>query len=259
VHGNALAIATHGRGFYLIDDLTPVREWNAAVANEPVHLFTPPVAYRMIPRTEEGTPLPLDVPQLENPADGATIAYRLAADATSVRLEIVDARGVVVRQWSSSDTVTPFDPAKLDIPAYWLATPARLGTTAGVHRWTWDLRAATTLPPVLDEDGEPIGGPWIVPGAYRVRLTVDGHMNTRALTVALDPRIHVSAAALAQQYTFTRQIEALRRTVLSHGKAGAALEARLQRLTAVVQSAPAAPSADALRDYAHIKATATKL
>jgi photosystem II stability/assembly factor-like uncharacterized protein len=258
VHGNALAIATHGRGFYIIDDLTPVREWNAAVGSESEHLFAPPRAYRMIARDEEGTPLPLDEPQLENPAAGATIAYRLAGDAKTVDLDVFDARGILVRHWSSSDPVTPVDPANLDIPAFWVTPPARLGTTAGMHRWTWDLRAASKLPPVLDDDGDPIGGPWVVPGTYRVRLTVDGRVKARPLTVALDPRIHVGHAALAQQYAFTRQIERLRAAVLARGKAGAALERRLQRLTAAVQSAPAAPSTDARLEYAALKAAATK-
>ena len=259
VHGTALAIATHGRGFYIIDDLTPVREWTPEVGGEPQHLFSPPTAYRMIARGEEGTPLPLDEPQAENPAQGATIAYTLAQDAKVVTLDIFDRFGVLVRHWSSADPVKPVDPATLDIPAYWLAPPATLATGVGMHRWVWDLRATTSLPPALDDDGEPIGGPSVVPGVYRVRLTVDGRVLARPLTVALDPRLHVGAAALAEQYAFTRRIEALRTSVRAHGKAGAALDRSLQRLTYIVQSAPAAPSPDALLAFTKAEAAAKKL
>jgi len=249
VHDGSLAIATHGRGFWILDDLAPLRELSPAVSRESVHLFAPQTAYRMTLGSDRGTPLPPEESTLDNPPFGATLDYSLASPAKNVTLAILDRTGAVVRSWSSSDVVKPIDATMLDIPAFWVSPTAVPSAAGGMHRFIWDLHERSSVPPVLDEDGTPIGGPWAVPGAYRVRIDADGHSLERPLVVALDPRIHVALTALKAQFAFTRKIEALRIRVRAADKSAVAIDRALARLTAVVQSAPQAPSADALRAY----------
>ena len=249
VRDDALAIATHGRGFWILDDLAPLRELTPAIARARMHLFTPQTAYRVQPGSDRGTPLPPEEASGENPPFGAALDYSLGRAARKVTLVVFDRAGQLVRSWSSTDLLAPIDPTKLDIPAFWVTRAAVPSASAGMHRFFWDLHERTEVPPVRDDDGMPLGGPWAVPGTYRVRLTVDGQSTERRLTLALDPRVHTSRTALAAQFAFTRRIEALRTRVRAAGKPGAQIDRSLSRLTAAVQSAPASPSADQQRAY----------
>ena len=145
VHGNDLVLATFGRGFWILDDVTALRQLDAEVAAAPVHLFKPAVASRIRPGGFLSTPLPKDEPQANNPPNGALIDYTLKSDATApVTLEVRDARGRLVHRYSSADTPAPPDLQTLTITPDWIRPPSTLSTRAGMHRFRLGhaLRAA---------------------------------------------------------------------------------------------------------------------
>jgi photosystem II stability/assembly factor-like uncharacterized protein len=213
VKGDDLAVGTHGRGFWIMDDITALRQLTAQTLAEPTVLFKPQVARRVRWNQNTDTPLPPDTPAGENPPDGAVIDYYLHANAGGpVTLEIKDAAGKTVRKYSSADPIPPMDP-KLAIPPYWVRPPQVLSAEAGTHRFLWDMHYA----PLPGKPEYPIAAvphntapdatsPWAVPGQYNVVLTVGGKSYTRPLTVEMDPRVKTPAADLAQQFRLSYQI-----------------------------------------------------
>ncbi len=220
VHGNDLVVATHGRGFWILDDVEPLRELANPVTlsgvegqGDKAHLFTPALAYRVRRSTNSDTPLPPEEPSGENPPDDAIVDYALASPAQRVVLSIVDAAGRPVRRFASDDAA-PSPIPNLDKPAYWERPFVRPSTGAGMHRFVWDLR--DPAPRSLQQD-LPISavvhdtprvpeGPLVVPGRYTVRLEVDGRVLVRPLRVAMDPRVSISQGQLERQYLLAHQI-----------------------------------------------------
>jgi photosystem II stability/assembly factor-like uncharacterized protein len=205
VHDRDLVVATHGRGFWIMDDITPLRQLAATM---PDTLFKPAAAYRMQRSQYTDTPVPPDEPHAENPPDGAVLDYYLAQPSTAVTLEIVDARGKPVRKYTSSDPpdVTDADLAKQLIPSYWVRPHRALATGAGHHRWIWDLRGQRPLAssyeyPISavprDTPREP-EGPRVVPGTYTIKLTAGGKTLTTTVDVKLDPRIKLAPAVVTK-------------------------------------------------------------
>ena len=213
VHGDDLIAATHGRGFMVLDDITPLRQIDAQVAHAPVTLYQPETAVRV--RWDMNPPTPWRMPSLPNPPPGAIIDYYLASHVRGpVTLDIMDSSGKLVRHFSSADPEKPLDPAKLDVPDWWPRPPMNLSTEAGLHRFVWDMH----YPPVpgalqvLDENqavrhNTPVvaSSPWVMPGNYTVRLTVDGQSHSQPLTVAMDPRVQTPRSALQQQLDASMQ------------------------------------------------------
>jgi len=197
-----LAIATHGRAFWILDDLAPLRQIDARVTRAHAFLFDPPVAYRIRPGSDEGTPLPLDEPAAKNPPAGAILDYYLRSD-TPVRLRVTDAAGRIVRSWSSADRPVVIDPKSVNIPAYWLHPVLPPSATAGEHRFVWDLHYTNAR------------GPWAPPGKYTVALTANGKTISAPLTVARDPRVPASDAALRKQFALAMRIEADKAHILA--------------------------------------------
>jgi hypothetical protein len=212
VKGDDLAIGTHGRGFWILDDITALRQVAPSVLDEAAFLFKPQTAVRVRWSMQSDTPLPPDTPTGENPPDGAVIDYYLKAKpAGPVTLEIKDAAGKTVRRYSSTDPVPAPDP-KLRIPPYWLRPPQVLSAEPGMHRFLWDLH----YPPMAGEPEYPISAvphntapdatsPWALPGQYTVVLTADGKSYSRPLTVKMDPRVKTGALDLAQQFRLSYQ------------------------------------------------------
>ena len=232
-----LVAGTHGRGYWILDNLTPFRqaaEARKAQAAGNAYLFKPATAVRVRFGTNDPTPWPPELPAGENPLPGGIIDYTLAKDASApVTLDIVDAAGKVVRHYSSDDRVRnpnpALDPVAYDkvcqqtpgapdcaLPLYWPAAPIRLSTRTGFHRFTWDLHfdpigedpdagdeGATGAVPHHTYD-QPYS-PWAPAGSYTVRLTVDGKQLTQPLTLRLDPRVKTPAAGLAQLASVTRE------------------------------------------------------
>jgi photosystem II stability/assembly factor-like uncharacterized protein len=211
VKDDDLIVATHGRSFWVLDDISPLRQLAANSERNKALLFTPAAAWRVRRDTNTDTPLPADEPAGENPPDGAIVDYDLPQDAATVTLELLDNKGRLLRKYTSDDPITP-TPNDLRsglIPAYWPLQHGPLSKTTGMHRWIWDLR--TTAPTATHYD-YPIAavphrtplapqGPIVPPGIYTVRLTVDGTSETAPLTVKMDPRVHMSQTELESLYT----------------------------------------------------------
>jgi photosystem II stability/assembly factor-like uncharacterized protein len=255
VKGDDLVIGTHGRSFWILDDVTPLRQMTAAVAASPAHLFEPAKAVRVRRNRWTDTPVPVEEPAGENPPDGAIFDYLLGASASQVSLEIRDASGALVRRYASDDKPESLvEP--LVVTADWAREARVLPRTAGIHRWVWDLRYA---PPPAASHEYPISaiphrtppepeGPLVLPGAYAVALTVDGKTLARTLTVGMDPRVKVTAADLAAQHAAAHRLasdlarlDEARTKGAAAEKAGA-LEGRLKRLYAMIQESDDAPT-----------------
>jgi photosystem II stability/assembly factor-like uncharacterized protein len=235
-----LIAATHGRGFWILDDVTPLRqaaEARAAAASRSAYLFRPATAVRVRFATNDPTPWPPELPAGENPPPGAIIDYYLGADASGpVTIEIADAAGKVVRSYSSADRAPDpdpaLDPAAYDrlcqrtpsapdcgLPLYWPAPAMRISTAAGMHRVSWDLHfdpiagAGDAAPNDDEATGAvphrtypTVNAPWAPPGTYTVRLTAGGRSYTQPLALRLDPRVRTPAAGLAQLASLTREL-----------------------------------------------------
>jgi photosystem II stability/assembly factor-like uncharacterized protein len=213
VYGDDLIAATHGRGYLVLDDITPLQQIDAEVAQAPATLYKPETAVRA--RWDTNPPTPWRMPSQPNPPPGAIIDYYLASNARGpVTLDITDSSGSLVRHFSSADPEKPLDPVKLDVPDRWPRAPMNLATGAGMHRFLWDMhyQPIPGSPQSLDDDqavehDTPVAAssPWIMPGNYMVRLTVDGQSHTQPLTVTMDPRVHTPEAALQQQLDASMQ------------------------------------------------------
>ena len=209
VHGEDLVIATHGRGFWIMDDIALLRSL-VGDASGVTRLMPPATAYRIRSTGFTGTPMPKDEPRGTNPPLGAVLDYVLADTPAAVTMTISDARGEIVRSFTSSDTSSPPDLAKIDIAPDWIIPPVPLRSGAGAHRFVWDLHAA--VPPALKR-GAPIDkeeGLWAPPGDYAVDLAVGDKHYHQSLHLAPDPRIDLAPGAYAQQFALARDIESAR-------------------------------------------------
>ncbi len=278
-----LVAGTHGRGFWILDDVTPLRQAAEAAAASKAFLFKPATAVRIRFDTNDPTPWPPELPAGENPPPGAIVDYYLPSDTADVKLEFIDSLGKVVRTYSSSDPVRKPDPAtdpvaynKLcqatpnapdcGLPLYWPAPPQILKTSAGMHRFTWDMHydplpgsraggfgASSAVP---HRSYPSVNSPWVPPGVYSVRLTANGQTMTQAIAVKMDPRVKMTRE-VQQIFTLTAQVENDARNAFSAYKearaliekvkanaqsaAGDALLKKLEELAPVETAAPAAP------------------
>jgi photosystem II stability/assembly factor-like uncharacterized protein len=278
-----LVVGTHGRGFWILDDITPLRQVAPATLQEAAFLFAPPEAWRFRGNKNTDTPLPPDEPAGENPPDGAVVHYFLKAPADGpVSLEIVDGGGAVVRRYRSDDPPEPPVEGR-NIPDYWIRPPLPLSAAAGLHRFVWDLRYP---PPAVLERTYPIAavyrntpaeprGPWALPGAYTVRLTVGARTLTRPLRLKIDPRVKATPDDLRAQLDRAQEIvrdlarsaDALRQAKERARTADAAparapaeqetklseLNRRLAAVYEIVQEVDAAPTAAALRSAQELR------
>jgi photosystem II stability/assembly factor-like uncharacterized protein len=229
VHANDLVISTYGRGFWILDDVTPLRQVRAATASDaPAFLFKPAPASRARWDNTQDTPLPPEMKVGDNPPEGAIIDYYLPAAASgAVTLAIADASGATIREYTS---VAPaLDSTMANVPEYWLAPPMVLPTTAGMHRVNWDLRYPD--PPTLNygysgtlldyreytlswhalpgqTPRTTLVGPMVLPGTYTAKLTVNGRTYTQSFDVVPDPRVTVAPAGLAAQLRLQRRMVA---------------------------------------------------
>ncbi len=200
IHGDDLVIATHGRGFWILDDITPLRQLSLDNAKHPVIFFAPETAIRVDNDIFLGTPLPPEEPTAKNPPDGAIIDYALTSAARQVSLDVLDANSKLVRHISSGQKPPSYPP--LPIAARWLPQPSILETVPGMHRYVWDLRWGGSGEGDDGDDDEDWGsprGPRVAPGNYSLKLTVDGESFTQPLTITMDPRSAATPDVLAQQ------------------------------------------------------------
>jgi hypothetical protein len=232
-----LVAGTHGRGFWILDDVTPLRQAAEAAAAKNAYLFKPATAIRIRFGTNDPTPWPPELLAGENPPPGALIDYYLPNAANgAVKLEILNTLGRAIRTYSSADPVRTPDPATdavaynkvcqqtptaadCNLPLYWPAPPDVLKTAAGMHRFSWDMH----YDPIPGGGGGGRGGgggggavphrtypgvnsPWVPPGNYTVRLTVNGKSMTEPIVVKLDPRVKMTPE-VEQIFTLTTRME----------------------------------------------------
>ena len=251
IHESDLVVGTHGRSAWILDDISPLRQMAAAGAAPGAFLFRPVRATRVRWNMNTDTPLPIDEPAAPNPPDGAVIDYWLPAGVDGlVTLEILDARGALVRRFASDDPVEPLD-STTNFPAWWIRPAQRLSAEPGAHRFVWDLHHPR--PPALghsypiaailrDTPREPVG-PWVLPGTYTVQLTAAGEALTQPLAVRMDPRVTTPPATWVRMFALSsRVVEAMR--------ADSALLAEVQGLRrasgAAAPGAAGGPGADSL-------------
>ena len=214
VKGDDLCVATHGRGFWILDNITPLRQFETSLSKAPAVLFRPQVALRVRWNQNTDTPLPPDTPAGENPPEGAMIDYYIGPGTSGpVSLEIKDEAGQIVRRYSSADPVPTPNPT-LAIPPYWLRPAQKLAAGSGMHRFLWDLHYAPIpgeapqypIAAVYKNTAPAPTSPWAMPGKYRVVLTVGGKSFEQPLTLVMDPRVKTSNADLLEQFKLSKQL-----------------------------------------------------
>jgi photosystem II stability/assembly factor-like uncharacterized protein len=256
VHNDDIVVGTHGRSFWILDDISPLRQLSEQIAAAPAFLFKPGVAFRVRRNVNTDTPLPAEEPAGKNPPDGAIIDYTLQSAAPAVvKLQILDASGKIVRSLSSTDKpeATMEELGKeLNVPLYWIRPPQILSDSAGQHRFVWDLR---TPPPASLRHEYPISaivhdtpripvGPLVMPGMYTVKLDVAGQTYTQPLEIKMDPRITAPVDHLDQQFRLASRIcDAMNLTFASLAQVRA-VRAQLRDLA---HQAPKGEISDAIR------------
>ena len=219
LHDGDLIAATYGRGIWILDDISPLEQLTAGLADRQVYLYRPQPAIRVHADIDQDTPFPPEVPHGKNPPRGVVIDYYLQRPARNVQLQIFDARGNLVRSYSNAP-IAPLEQPLPPTPAFWARPLRPLPSTAGEHRVTWNMRYPT--PPALFFD-QSMGavpqdtafipqGPLALPGDYVVRLTVDGVAYVQPVTLKQDPRADDSPAAIAgmrRQLALSQQIVTL--------------------------------------------------
>ena len=228
VHGDDLVISTYGRAFWILDDVTPLRQAAQAEAAREAYLYKPETAMRVRWSENQDTPLPPEVPAGQNPPEGAVIDYYLKAPARGpVTLKIYDSAGDLVRAYSNTPPAPDSSPA--NVPSYWFGPPHVLSTTAGMHRFNWDLRYPNPKALTYSYYGglldyteytltwhaiightprvQPVGA-LVIPGRFTLKLTVDGETYTRHLTVKNDPRSAATQADLEAQLALEKRVTA---------------------------------------------------
>ena len=258
VKGNDLLVATHGRGLWVLDDISTLRQVTPVIAASPLHLFSPASAVRMRRNVNADTPLPPEIPHAVNPPDGVIVDYWLGSAASGpIALDVLDDRGAVVRHYTSVARAPVAEAARPPHPNFWVAEPDALPASAGMHRVRWDLRH--DAPPAFTHSFEinanpgltPASpeGPLAPPGVYTLRLTVNGSTSTQRVTVRNDPRSRATAADVRAQHALlmqlargmqsawsgAEQVSALR-TALT-GLAGASAQAEVRSATEVLRTA----------------------
>jgi hypothetical protein len=207
VHEDDLVIATFGRSFWVLDDVTPLRQMDAHVSTADVWLFRPGTTYRVRPGNDQSTPVPDDEPLAENPPNGALLDYYLKEKAVGpIQLEIFGSDGRLVRRFASDDEVRKVNANELPFPASWVREPQRLSAEAGMHRFVWDLRYP--LAKGVRESYWRPSGPLAVPGNYTAKLTAHGKSSTQPLTIKMDPRVKTPQEALVRQFELASRLSA---------------------------------------------------
>lgn len=211
VHQDDLVVGTHGRSFWILDDITPLRQVNTEVAGSSAYLFKPQLAHRVRWNLNTDTPLPPEEPAGQNPPDGAIINYYLR-DKTNgrVTLEVLDSAGSLVRRFTSEDRPDPINEKELPIATSWIRPFQRLSNEPGMHRFIWDMhypppegRRSYPMTAIIGNTPSVPNGPWVFPGEYSIKLTVNGQTYSQPLAIKMDPRIRTSAEDLALQYSMS--------------------------------------------------------
>jgi len=199
-----LVLGTHGRSFWILDNITPLRQIKLSTPKETV-LYKPQQAIRVRWNMNTDTPLPPEEPAGENPPDGAVIDYYLNSNEEMVQLDILNDKGMVVRSFSNKDTLYTIPP--LNIPLYWIRPQQILSASAGAHRFLWDMKYEPLNVPVsypmtsiIHNTAPAATAPWLMPGNYTIRLKVKDKVYQQTLSLKMDPRVKTPLAQLQKQH-----------------------------------------------------------
>lgn len=205
IKDNDLVIGTHGRSFWILDDISVLRQLDAFAPKAPVRFYKPADATRVRWNMNTDTPLPQEEPAGENPPDGAILDYYLAGDQAFVRLDIYDSLHQLVRTYRSDDTLYSI-PAN-NVPPYWIRPQQILPATKGAHRFTWDMHhqplnetARYPIAATYRNTAPESTSPWVIPGVYEMVLTANNLEYRQTLRVNMDPRVKTSMNDLMEQY-----------------------------------------------------------
>jgi len=217
VHNDDIVVGTHGRSFWILDNITPLRQLSEQSTKGAFYFFKPQLTYRLRRNNTTDTPLPPEEPAGQNPPDGAMIDYWLKDAASApVRIEITDERGNLVRSFDSVGKPEPVNEKDFNVPMYWVRPPRTLSAAAGMHRFIWDL--TYPAPEVLTRD-YPISaiyrdtplyplGATVLPGKYMVSFSNSGGkiVVKQPLEIRMDPRVKTTAEDLHRQFELDRKI-----------------------------------------------------
>jgi hypothetical protein len=210
IKNDDLVIGTHGRSFWILDDITPLRQLDERLSASPMILYKPQTTYRVRWNMYTDTPVPQEEPAGENPPDGAVINYFLNEAAADIRLDIFESTataqpGKLIRTYSNKDTL--YKIPDVNIPHYWIRPQKILGGTEGSHRFLWDMRytplnvpASYPISATYMNTAPDATSPWVMPGRYIAKLTVDGKELFQSFDIKMDPRVKTSAKDLQLQH-----------------------------------------------------------
>ncbi len=208
VKNDDIVVGTHGRSFWILDDITPLRQLTNEIAAADAHLFTPQIAYRVRRSLNTDTPIPPEEPMGQNPPDGAIINYYLKSAASEVTIEIFDQSNKLIRRYSSNDKPEIIDEKSQAYPTYWFRPARVLPAKSGMQRWAWDLKYAPPegfprsypMTAILNDTPSQPVGITVLPGEYKVKLTANGKSFTQPLIIKMDPRMTTPMAGLAKMF-----------------------------------------------------------
>lgn len=255
IQGEDLVLGTYGRSLWILDNITPLRQFRTDAQSTDAKLFEPAAVIRARWDVNGDTPLPVEVPAAPNPPEGAVIDYSLPAIPDGeITLTITDARGTIVRRFTS--TAPPASTLLANVPDYWFAPPSVLTKNRGLNRFAWNLRypnpkilpfgyfgglldfveytlADHAIPGQTPRDQPE--GPLAVPGQYTIELSSGGKSDRQTLLVQPDPRMRASQADLNAQFELeTRLTDALAVTYDSYSslkELRASVAARMKAMT----------------------------
>jgi photosystem II stability/assembly factor-like uncharacterized protein len=246
IHGDDLVVATHGRAFWILDDITPLRQAQDVIKTAGPWLYRPATAIRVDNDAYLGSPLPPEEPTARNPPNGAVLDYYLKTAADHIKLEILDEKQNLVRSFSSDDPRAAKHPPR-PVAERWFPKSEIIETSSGMHRFVWNLAWGSPGETGADQpdvdEYRAARGPRAVPGTYQVRLTVDGKTWTQPLKIVMDPRSPATTRDLAQQLQLGRQIFA---ETISSRRALAEVKSVQKQLSDLEQK---------LGDHAELKST----
>ncbi|HTQ12701.1 MAG TPA: hypothetical protein VMH86_02405 [Rhizomicrobium sp.] len=205
VHGDDLVIATHGRGFWIMDNVTALRQMNLVEAAHGAVLIKPAIAVRERPSGFTGTPLPKDEPMAANPPFGADIDYVLPpAIKGPVTLTIFDAKNRKVKRITSAAKVVTPDAATLTFALEWVPPQRILSAAPGMHRFVWDIHYPGAGNP---ENPFESAGIWAPPGKYTIELSAGGQTLRQPLVVEPDPRVKIPPGAYEREFSLAMKVQ----------------------------------------------------
>jgi photosystem II stability/assembly factor-like uncharacterized protein len=255
IHDDDLVIGTHGRGFWILDDISPIRQLSNSKLAAKAHLYAPQQATRVRWNMNTDTPLPPEEPAGTNPPDGAILYYQLMSDAKEVALEIHDQAGRLVRRYQSVDAPSPIETG-VNVPTYWQRPSQSLATKTGMYRFIWDMHYTKAagqnsefpISAIYKNTPKTDLGPWVMPGNYKVSLIVDGQRLQQSINVRMDPRVTTTKALLQQQFDLSLQLRDGMNKIKSQpaSKELDALHAEMDQLMGILQGADNMPTTAAL-------------